>query len=292
MATLYPIVEVVDADGAPVTGDAANLTLTVVTDGTAAAYSGSITEVADGQYKVGVTQSGTLQGVSGVSATSGAIVVAARWMNPGTAGASAVTLYVKDGSSNPIAGASVTVPGAGTLTTSALGAVTFNLDDATYAVTVRSSASYTPAASYSVVVSSGAVTSPAGGILTVTAISLPDPASSECYALYNTETDENNVRFGASGVTVQVIDMTAAGKVDAVNGICRAIKGSTRNTDADGQWSMDIPIQAFTAGASLTLRRSWVDAAGETQSDDWSAVLVAPDSGTQVCWASLSPSRA
>lgn len=177
MATLYPIVEVVDADGAPVTGDAANLTLTVVTDGTAAAYSGSITEVADGQYKVGVTQSGTLQSVSGVSATSGAIVVAARWMNPGTAGASAVTLYVKDAHSNPIAGASVKVPGAGTLTTNALGAAVFNLDDATYTVIVRSSASYTPAASYTVVVSGGAVTSPAGGVLTVTAVALPTPSS-------------------------------------------------------------------------------------------------------------------
>jgi hypothetical protein len=86
MATVSPVVEVVDADGAPVTGDAGNLTLTVITDGVAGAYSGSVTEVAAGQYALSVTVAGTLQSVSGVSSTSGAIVVPARWRNSALAG--------------------------------------------------------------------------------------------------------------------------------------------------------------------------------------------------------------
>ena len=91
MATLYPTVSVVDADGQPVTGDAANLSLTVITDGVAAAYSGDITEVDDGEYSVVVTQAGTLQSVSGVSSTSGAIVVPARWQNAKAVGAVTIT---------------------------------------------------------------------------------------------------------------------------------------------------------------------------------------------------------
>ncbi len=86
MATLYPTIRVVDADGAPVTGDAANLTLVVLTDGVAAAYAGAVTEPTTGEYKVAVTQSGTLQAVTGVSSTEGAIVVPARWYNAAVAG--------------------------------------------------------------------------------------------------------------------------------------------------------------------------------------------------------------
>ena len=86
MATLYPTIRVVDADGAPVTGDADNLTLVVLTDGTAVAYAGTITEATTGEYKVGVTQAGILQAVTGVSSTEGAIVVPARWYNAAVAG--------------------------------------------------------------------------------------------------------------------------------------------------------------------------------------------------------------
>ena len=89
--TLTPTVTVVDADGLPVTGDAANLALVVVTDGVAAAYTGDITEVADGEYALEVTQAGTLQSVSGTSSTSGAIVIPARWQNAPAVGAVTIT---------------------------------------------------------------------------------------------------------------------------------------------------------------------------------------------------------
>ena len=77
MATRYPIVEVCDASGQHITGDAANLTLTVVTDLVGVAYAGSITEVADGCYLLEVEQEGDLQSVSGSTSTPGGIVVKA-----------------------------------------------------------------------------------------------------------------------------------------------------------------------------------------------------------------------
>jgi hypothetical protein len=79
--TVTPILSVVDADGQPVTGEAANLTLSVITDGVAAAYGGSVSEVAVGQYAVTVTAAGVLQSVCGVSSTGGSIVIPAAWRN-------------------------------------------------------------------------------------------------------------------------------------------------------------------------------------------------------------------
>ena len=81
MATRHPIVEVVDASGQHITGDAANLSLSVITDGVKAAYAGSITEVDDGCYAVAVTEAGVLQSVVGETSTSGGIVVKAQWAN-------------------------------------------------------------------------------------------------------------------------------------------------------------------------------------------------------------------
>lgn len=81
MATLTPTISVRSASGQPVTGDAGNLTLHVVTDGVSADYAGSITEKDAGEYAVTVTVAGTLQKVVGVSATSGAVVVPAAWEN-------------------------------------------------------------------------------------------------------------------------------------------------------------------------------------------------------------------
>jgi len=150
MATLTPTIRVVDADGQPVTGDAPNLTLSVIADGVATAYSGDITEVDDGEYSVVVTQAGTLQSVSGASSTSGAIVIPARWQNfpaadpllnavpgdyaegsagyalgriddietavygiSGGSGAHAITLYVKDEDGNPVGSCPVRVSNSG-----------------------------------------------------------------------------------------------------------------------------------------------------------------------------------
>ena len=83
MATRTPTVSVVDQSGSYVTGDAANLSLNVITDGVSAAYTGTITEVVGsaGRYRVTITESGVLQSVSGTSTTSGAIVVQAAWSN-------------------------------------------------------------------------------------------------------------------------------------------------------------------------------------------------------------------
>ena len=72
------------ATGAPVTGDAANLTLKIVADGVDATPTNSPVEVAIGEYKLALTageNSGELMGLIGTSSTSGAIVIPARWVN-------------------------------------------------------------------------------------------------------------------------------------------------------------------------------------------------------------------
>jgi hypothetical protein len=90
-------------------------------------------------------------------------------------------------------------------------------------------------------------------------------------------------------MTVKIIGLTAEGRVDATNNRFRSLMGRSDTTDASGQWSLDIPIQAFTAGAYITLRRTWTNAASEAKTEDWTAKLVAPSAGTSVCWSDLSP---
>ena len=299
MATISPVIHVYDADGALLTGQAATLTLNVVTDGVNAAYSGSFSEVATGQYAITVTVSGKLQSVAGTCSTSGAVVVPACWYNAAMAsdltagsGAFPITLYVKAGAV-PIQNAKVRINATGgdaVATTDSAGSCVFNLDAGTYTAYVGTAASYTPSASYTVTVSAlGAVTAPTDAILTVTAAALPTPSDPDCYALYDTETDEQDLAFGAAAMTVKVIELTAEGRVDATNNRFRSIMGRSDTTDASGQWSLDIPIQAFTAGAYITLRRTWTDAASVAQSEDWIAQLAAPSAGTSVCWSDLSP---
>ena len=207
-------------------------------------------------------------------------------------GAFPITLYVKAGAV-PIQGAKVRINATGgdcVLTTDSAGAVALSLDAGTYTAYVGTAASYTPSASYTVTISAlGAVTAPTGGILTVTAAALPTPSDPDCYVLYGTETDEQDLAFGAAAVTVKVIELTAEGRVDATNNRFRSIMGRSDTTDASGQWSLDIPIQAFTAGAYITLRRTWTDAASVAQAEDWIAQLAAPSAGTSVCWSDLSP---
>lgn len=296
MATISPVVHVFDSDGALLTGQDATLTLNVVTDGVNAAYAGAVTEVATGQYAVTVTVSGRLQSVAGTCSTSGAVVVPACWYNAALLtdgdGAFPVTLYVKAGTT-PIQNAKVRINATGgdcTGTTNSAGAVAFNLDAGTYTAYVGTGASYTPSASYTVTVSAaGAVTAPADATLAVTAVALPTPSDPDCYTLYDTETDEQDATFGASAMTITVIGLTADGRVDATNNRFRSIMQRSDTTDASGQWSLDIPIQAFTAGAYITLRRTWTDAASVAQSEDWTAQLAAPASGVSVCWSDLSP---
>ena len=295
MATRSVSFAVVDATDpkTPVTGDAANLTLSVITDNVAVPYAGAVTELTPGEYGIEVEETGAMQSVVGSTSTPNAIVIPARWQNAPAVGAHVVTLTVVDGDGNPVGSCPVRVANAGGqllgygLTNSATGVVVFNLDAGDYIVTLGPLSDYSPANPYTLTVAGDTTAD-----LTVTAISLPTPSSASCYALYNTETDEQDLAFGASGITVQVIDLSEAGRVDATNNRFRSIMGRSASTDANGQWSLDIPIQAFTACAKLTLRRTWTDAGEETQSEDWVCVLAAPSSGTQVCWADLSPVRA
>jgi len=272
--TLYPTIRVVDSTGAPITGDAANLTLEVLTDGTAAAYAGSITEVADGEYKLAVTQSGTMQSVVGTSTTDEAIVISARWVNPTNAGTGSahVHLLVKTDETPavPVTGASVTVPGAGTQVTDALGSTGWNLDDGTYTVTVRSNGFYTPAASYTVVVASGAITSPAGGILSVTpqTIAAPtNPDSCMCYLyMYHAK---GVTALGASEGSMWVSDVlqrpTSSTVVyaDDYNADAPAV------TNAVGYVALELP-----RGMVCNITASWPDRG------DRSAKVTVPDAAT------------
>ena len=209
-------------------------------------------------------------------------------------GAFPITLYVKDLSANPIQNAKVRINATGgdaVQTTNSLGVVTFNLDAGTYTAYVGTSASYTPAASYSVIISgAGAITSPAGGILTVTAISLPVPTSADNYLVYNNERKvEADVAFGAAGMTVKITDLSFSGRVDAAANACRSIIGTTYSTDAAGQWSFELAKTAFVAGAYLTIEKTWTDSSGPVP-ESQKAKLVAPATGATVAWADLSPS--
>jgi len=72
------------ATGAPVTGDAANLTLKIVADGVDAVPTNSPVEVALGEYKLVLTaaeNSGELMSLIGTSATASTIVIPSRWAN-------------------------------------------------------------------------------------------------------------------------------------------------------------------------------------------------------------------
>ena len=295
MATLNPSISVVDADGQPVTGDAANLSLTVITDGVAAAYSGDIMEIADGEYEVEITQSGALQSVIGTSSTSGAIVVPARWQNYSAAGSGshAITLYVKDEDGNAIAGAAVSIPTAGTQTSAAsTGAVNFNLDAGTYTATIRSSAAYTPDVSYTVTVNaSGAVTAPADAVLEVASASLPAPTSPDNYLLWcdETQVDYGDVAFGEGEMTVEIVRMSQAARKNVDDNKYRSFVQRKFSTDANGQWSIEIPKDVVEAGGTLTLRRQYTDENGYPVTEDTTVILdadMAEDDDT-LAWTSL-----
>lgn len=209
----------------------------------------------------------------------------------GGSGAWPVTLTVQDGSAVKVQNAKVHVasPEVGTQTTNALGVTTWALDAGTYTVYVGSSAQYTPAASYTVVVSAeGAVT---GGTLAVTAATLPSPAAGS-YLLYGYEYSENQTAFGAAAMTVKVVSLALAGRVDAGNNLVNSVLGTDVATDANGLWSMSIPQNAFTQQAMLTLERTWTAHDGSTTTERMRAKLVAPTTGSSVAWADLSPTIA
>ena len=175
----------------------------------------------------------------------------------GGSGAHAITLYVKDEDGNPIAGAAVSIPTAGTQTSAAsTGAVNFNLDAGTYTATIRSSAAYTPDASYTVTVNaSGAVTAPADAVLEVAAAPVPAPSSPDNYLLWcdETQVDYGDVAFGEGEMTVEIVRMSQAARKNVDDNKYRSFVQRSFSTDANGRWSIEIPKDVVEAGGTLTL---------------------------------------
>ena len=172
-------------------------------------------------------------------------------------GAFPVTLYVKDLSGNPIQNAKVRINATGgdaVQTTNSLGVVTFNLDAGTYTAYVGTAASYTPSASYSVIISgAGAVTTPADATLDVTAVSLPTPAP-DTYAVYGIEYAlDGNTLAGAAEVTVAVVECDPAALYTAADGSLRRLKGAEFETNGSGQWSIDIAKAAVATRTDICL---------------------------------------
>jgi len=157
-------------------------------------------------------------------------------------------------------------------------------------VVVRDTDGYTGGTYMVTVNSARGVTAPAGGIITVTAIALPS-ASAGAYTLANTEYKADGVtKFGAAGVSVKLIALTwATGRVSATSNWTAEIMGTSYATDANGQWAINLPQEAFTRGATATLEFTYTDADGNKFTRSRSATLAAPATGTVVYWADLAP---
>ncbi|HPL80426.1 MAG TPA: hypothetical protein PKY40_15550 [Burkholderiaceae bacterium] len=196
----------------------------------------------------------------------------AAWLTGNGTGSAHVHLLVKTDETPAVvvAGASVTVPGAGTQTTDALGSTGWNLDDGTYTVTIRSNGFYTPADSYTVVVSGGAIISPAGGILSVTPQTIAEPTnpnSCMCYLyMYHAK---GVTALGASEGSMWVSDVlqrpTSSTVVyaDDYNADAPAV------TNAVGYVALELP-----RGMVCNITASWPDRG------DRSAKVTVPDAAT------------
>ncbi len=197
--TVTPILSVVDADGQPVTGEAANLTLSVITDGVAAAYGGSVSEVADGQYAVTVTAAGVLQSVCGVSSTGGSIVIPAAWRNQvdlvNAPNATAITA-IQAGLSTLTA---AQVWAYSTRTLSSLGTLVADIATAVWAATVRT-----------LTQSIGAVTITSGGTNVVDGKLEVEVPRGDSYSLVLTAVDADGVAVDLSSYNVHKLTVKAA----------------------------------------------------------------------------------
>jgi hypothetical protein len=173
-----------------------------------------------------------------------------------------------------------------------IGHVTFNRNNGSWAYTIGDTGSYVGATG-TVIVANGVVTAPTGGILTVTAIGIP-AASAGAYLLANTEYKADGVtKFGAAGVTVKLVGLTwATGRVSSANNYTAEIMGNSYQTDINGQWGINLPQEAFTNGAWVTLEFSYTDSNNNVVVRTRSAILVAPVTGTTVYWSDLSPNDA
>ena len=258
MATRSVSFAVVDATDpkTPVTGDAANLTLSVITDNVAVPYAGAVTELTPGEYGIEVEETGAMQSVVGTTSTPNAIVIPARWQNAPAVGAHVVTLTVEDGDGDPVGSCPVRVANAGGqllgygLTNSATGVVVFNLDAGDYIVTLGPLSDYSPANPYTLTVAGDTTAD-----LTVTAISLPTPTDPGLCVVY---ADMRNVvggqPLGAGEGSLNVIQV-----ISRPSGSTEVLADDADNdapalTDASGRAALSI-----VRGAVVKLRASWPD---------------------------------
>ena len=191
----------------------------------------------------------------------------------GGTGAATVVLYVKtdEETPQPVPGAAVTVPGAGMQLTDASGATTWHIDDGTYSVTIRSNGFYDVAGSYSVVIADGAITSPTGGILTVTPQTIAEPASPDACRCYLYMYHSNGLTpLGESEGTLRVAEVVQRPAAATVVYDDDYNADAPAETDAAGLAYLDLP-----RGMVCKLTASWPDRGERT------ALVTVPDSATQ-----------
>jgi hypothetical protein len=140
---------------------------------------------------------------------------------------------------------------AGPRTTSALGVVTYFLDDGTYYLVSADTAAWTGASNAVVVTASAAVA------ITLAVKALPPPPAPGKYVVIINATDEHDVAVGAAGRTYRVVSIYPPN--DPTNKLLRATEENPLVTDANGQASFEIG-QSVTGFA---LRESYTDAAGK-----------------------------
>lgn len=127
--------------------------------------------------------------------------------------------------------------------------------------------------------------------VTVTAVTVPATTSPDNYLIYNYERKvEADAAFGASGVTVEILELSPTVRSDATANAQRSVYGTTYSTDANGLWSVE--IAKACDGGTLRLRKTWTDADGTTSHvEEWSAKIdgTLANGSDQIAWADLSP---
>jgi hypothetical protein len=206
-------------------------------------------------------------------------------------GAAAITLIVKKGGV-VTEGVAVTLQASGgtnVQTTDVDGEVVFNRDDGTWDYVIEDTAAYTGSSGH-VVIASGVVTSPAGGILTITAIGIPVPTSADNYVVWATERSLDGAATAAhEEVTVTVVDCSDSAMYTAADGVIRRLKGTSFHTDANGQWSFQIEKTAVASGGQITLKRVWTTGEGG-QVKSWAKMDASKaTAGDQIAWAAWEP---
>lgn len=195
-------------------------------------------------------------------------------------GAAAITLTVKK-AGVATQGVPVTLQASGGVNIQVSdenGQVTFNRDGGSWSCVIEDHAAYTGYTG-TVVVAGGVVTSPADGILIITGISLPVPASADNYVVYGSERAfDGGAIAGAGDVVVTVEDAGDNGMYTDADGEMHFILGTEHPTDLQGQWSFEISKKCVASGAQITIKRVWVNAVG--------------DSPGELCWAVMDASVA